>query len=131
MLEWLENWLVQSPCGVLIVSHDRTFLDHTVKKILEMDPIKHILREYPGNYSDYFAQKQTEIDKQWGAYHDQAAETKRMQADGCVSIFRRIRALVKRPTVFEKTPGIYFGFLWNNGAFWFQRTFLYDISHSR
>lgn len=56
MLEWLELWLVSSPCAALIISHDRTFLDHTVSHILEIDPIKHAVREYAGNYSDYLSQ---------------------------------------------------------------------------
>ena len=57
MLEWLEDWLVGSPltrnAAVLIVSHDRAFLDRTVTGILEMDPQTHTLRAYAGNYSDY------------------------------------------------------------------------------
>jgi len=81
MLEWLENWLISCPCGALIVSHDRTFLDHTVTRILEMDIQQHSLREYAGNYSDYVEQRQAEIDRQWSAYRDQQEEIKRMKAD--------------------------------------------------
>jgi ATP-binding cassette subfamily F protein 3 len=81
MLEWLEDWLTACPCGALIVSHDRTFLDHTVTRILEMDIQQHSLREYAGNYSDYVAQRQAEIDRQWSAYRDQQEEIKRMKAD--------------------------------------------------
>jgi ATP-binding cassette subfamily F protein 3 len=81
MLEWLEGWLSACPCGVLIVSHDRAFLDHTVTRILEMDAQKHSLREYAGNYSDYAEQRQAEIERQWSAYRDQQEEIKRMKAD--------------------------------------------------
>jgi ATP-binding cassette subfamily F protein 3 len=81
MLEWLEDWLNACPCGALIVSHDRTFLDHTVTRILEMDMQHHSLREYAGNYSDYAAQRQAEIDRQWSAYRDQQQEVRRMKAD--------------------------------------------------
>lgn len=81
MLEWLEGWLTHSPCAALIISHDRLFLDHTVSYILEMDPLKHTVREYSGNYSDYLAQHQSEIEHQWSAYHDQQAEIRRMQQD--------------------------------------------------
>ncbi len=80
MLEWLEDWLSHSPCAVLIVSHDRTFLDRTVTRILEMDPQRGV-HEYAGSYSDYLVQRQAEIDKQWSAYKDQQAEIKRMKAD--------------------------------------------------
>jgi len=81
MLEWLEEWLVNSPCATLIISHDRIFLDHTVTRILDMDPVKHNIREYAGNYSDYLRQRQAEIELQWSAYHDQQAEIQRMRQD--------------------------------------------------
>ena len=53
MLEWLKGWLADFPGAALIVSHDRTFLDRTVNRILDLDPKTQSLREYPGNYSDY------------------------------------------------------------------------------
>ncbi len=79
MLEWLEGWLANSPCGALIVSHDRTFLDNTVNRILEME--RGIVREFAGNYSAYLEQRQAEIDKQWAAYKDQQMEIRRMEQD--------------------------------------------------
>ncbi len=81
MLEWLEDWLNHSPCGSLIISHDRAFLEHTVTHILEMDPLNHRVREYTGNYSDYVSQKQAEVEQQWSAYLDQQAEIQRMRQD--------------------------------------------------
>ena len=36
MLEWLEGWLSEYPGAALIVSHDRTFLDRTVTRILDL-----------------------------------------------------------------------------------------------
>ncbi len=81
MLEWLEGWLNASPCAALIVSHDRTFLDRTVTRILEMDPQERSVREYAGNYSAYLEQRQMEIDKQWAAFRDQQLEVRRMRQD--------------------------------------------------
>ncbi|HSB67026.1 MAG TPA: ABC-F family ATP-binding cassette domain-containing protein, partial [Anaerolineales bacterium] len=81
MLEWLEDWLVNSSCATLIISHDRTFLDHTVSHILDMDPLTHTIRQYSGNYSDFLAQRQAEIENQWNAYNDQQAEIRRMRQD--------------------------------------------------
>jgi len=81
MLEWLEDWLSHQTCGALIVSHDRTFLDRTVTRILEMDPHQKSVREYPGNYTDYLVQRETEIEKQWAAYADQRQEIQRMRQD--------------------------------------------------
>jgi ATPase subunit of ABC transporter with duplicated ATPase domains len=38
MLDWLESWLKNSRCTILLVSHDRDFLDHIAETILELDP---------------------------------------------------------------------------------------------
>jgi ATP-binding cassette, subfamily F, member 3 len=80
MLEWLEEWLTASPCGALIVSHDRTFLDHTITRILEMDP-RGGFHEYAGNFTAYQEQRQAEIERQWADYKDQQMAIKSMQQD--------------------------------------------------
>lgn len=80
-LEWLEGFLAGYQGAVLIVSHDRRFLDKTVRRVLELDPDQHSLREYPGNYSDYQEAKAREIEKQWGAWKDQQAEIRRLEQD--------------------------------------------------
>ncbi|MGC8779295.1 MAG: ATP-binding cassette domain-containing protein, partial [Anaerolineae bacterium] len=54
-LAWLEDYLSAYPGAALIVSHDRTFLDRTVNRILALDDVTHTLREYAGNYTDYAA----------------------------------------------------------------------------
>jgi ATP-binding cassette subfamily F protein 3 len=71
MLEWLEDWLNHFQGAVLIVSHDRVFLDNTVTSILELDSTTHSIKTYAGNYSDYLAQKSAELDRQSQAYQDQ------------------------------------------------------------
>jgi len=71
MLEWLEDWLNHFQGAVLIVSHDRVFLDNTITAILELDSTTHSIKTYAGNYSDYLAQKSAELDKQSQAYQDQ------------------------------------------------------------
>jgi len=71
MLEWLEDWLNHFQGAVLIVSHDRVFLDNTVTSILELDSTTHTIKTYAGNYSDYLSQKSAELDKQSQAYQDQ------------------------------------------------------------
>lgn len=81
MLEWLEAWLMAFPGAVLIVSHDRTFLNNTVTRILDLSPLTHDVRDYPGNYDDYLAHYLKERDKQWHAYRDQEAEIRRMRQD--------------------------------------------------
>lgn len=81
MLEWLEKWLANFNGGALIVSHDRTFLDRTVNRILAMDPNQGRAQEYAGGYSDYAKQVALEREKQWAAYKDQQEEIRRMKQD--------------------------------------------------
>ena len=70
-LEWLEGFLQAFDGGVLIVSHDRTFLDRTVGAILDMDPLSRTVTAYPGNYSEYVETKERERARHWAAYKDQ------------------------------------------------------------
>jgi ATP-binding cassette, subfamily F, member 3 len=81
MLEWLEGWLQTFKGGVLIVSHDRTFLDRTVTRILDLDPGTQTLRAYTGNYSEYLEQYRAQVNHQWATYRDQEAEIRRMRQD--------------------------------------------------
>lgn len=48
---WLEQWLARYPGTLLMISHDRSFLDRVVNQILSFEGKK--LRQYKGNYSDY------------------------------------------------------------------------------
>lgn len=86
MLEWLEDRLVNPPPGatgrgpaVLLVSHDRLFIDRTVTGILELDGTTHTLKSYAGNYSDYLEQKLAERERQWQTYSDQQDEIARLR----------------------------------------------------
>lgn len=81
MLEWLENWIMGFRGAALIVSHDRTFLDRTVHRILAINPQSHTIREYQGNYSDYLSQFLNEIEQQKQAYRDQEFEIRRIKQD--------------------------------------------------
>jgi ATP-binding cassette subfamily F protein 3 len=81
MLEWQENWINNFSGAALIVSHDRTFLDRTVHRILDLDPETHAIREYKGNYSDYIIQFMSDREKQMNAYRDQEYEIQRMKQD--------------------------------------------------
>ena len=79
-LEWLERFLQGFRGAVLIVSHDRTFLDRTVGAILELDLLTHTVTCYPGTYTDYAQTKQREWEKQWTAYKDQQAFITRLES---------------------------------------------------
>ena len=80
MLEWLENWVRNFKGAVLIVSHDRAFLDNTISGILELDPKTHKLKPYPGNYTIYAEQKQTEFEHQHQAFVDQQQQISQLRA---------------------------------------------------
>jgi len=78
-LEWLEAFLSRYAGAVVIVSHDRTFLDNTVSAILSLDPKTHTVTAYPGNYSDYAARQEREREEQWATYKDQQERIARLE----------------------------------------------------
>jgi ATP-binding cassette subfamily F protein 3 len=80
-LEWLEAWLRAYRGAVLLVSHDRMFLERTVNAILEIDPHTHTVTPYPGTFEDYVEAKVREREKQWAQYRDQVAEIERLKRD--------------------------------------------------
>ncbi len=90
-LEWLERWLRDFSGGALIVSHDRTFLDETVTRVVAMDARTHSARVLEGTYSDYVATVRSEMDKQWAQWRDQQVEIARIQADVQRTMARAVR----------------------------------------
>lgn len=62
MIEWLEGYLSYGNKTLLMVTHDRYFLDHVCKVILEID--NHSIYTYRGNYSYYLEKRQERIDNQ-------------------------------------------------------------------
>ncbi len=102
-LEWLEGFLTAFDGAALIVSHDRTFLDRTVTRVLELDARTHHLTAYSGGYSEYAAQKAAETERQWSAYRDQQAEIRRMEQD----IHRtKMHAMSVELTTTPREPGV-------------------------
>ena len=80
-LDWLETFINAFDGAVLVISHDRMFLNHTVERILELDPVTHQMRSFEGNYDDYEAVKIQERDKLWAVYNDQVVEERRLKQD--------------------------------------------------
>jgi len=80
-LEWLEAFLDEYPGALLAVSHDRVFLDRTVRRVLELDDQTHQIAEYQGDYTAYAEQKARAVDKQLAAWRDQQAEIRRIERD--------------------------------------------------
>ena len=75
-IEWLESYLRSYPKAVVIVSHDRMFLDRIVNKVYEIEYGTMTL--YKGNYKDYEVQKRANYEKQLKDYEYQQAEIKRL-----------------------------------------------------
>ncbi|HEY0738949.1 MAG TPA: ABC-F family ATP-binding cassette domain-containing protein [Herpetosiphonaceae bacterium] len=80
-LEWLENFVQHYPHAVLIVSHDREFLDRTVTRILALDPDTRTIKSYTGNYSDYAAAREHEHEVHVETYKKQQEYIERVETD--------------------------------------------------
>jgi ATP-binding cassette subfamily F protein 3 len=68
-VEWLEEFLSNYRSAYLIISHDRFFLDHTVKRVLDLENGR--VESYKGNYSDYLVEKEERREQQQRAYEQQ------------------------------------------------------------
>ncbi|PFA67139.1 ABC transporter ATP-binding protein [Bacillus sp. AFS015802] len=76
-IEWLESFLKNYKGIVLIVSHDRYFLDNVVTKIVEIEDKKSI--SYKGNYSSFVLQKEENMRVQYDHYKEQQKKINRME----------------------------------------------------
>jgi ATP-binding cassette, subfamily F, member 3 len=126
-IEWLEKYLSNYPGAVVIVSHDRFFLDRMVNKIVEL--YQRELHFYTGNYSYYMEEKEIRIDMQKKAFDNQQDyirqqerfverfKAKASKAAAAQSIVKRLDKIeriedvnIERPNmkinfVLNKTPG--------------------------
>ncbi len=80
-LEWLEDWLQRFNGGVLLVSHDRAFLDRVANRTVALDARAHTARVFDGGYSAYMDTVENELHKQWSAWRDQQVEIERLRRD--------------------------------------------------
>lgn len=77
MLEWLEGYLSSYQGGILIVSHDRYFMDRIVTGVVELD--HHKATTYRGNYSRYVAQREERLKADTIAYEKQQEYIKKTE----------------------------------------------------
>ena len=80
-LAWLEDFVQGYPHAVLIVSHDREFLDRTVTRILYVDPDTRTVQSYPGNYSDFATARAHKRELQAAAWHEQQTYIQQVESD--------------------------------------------------
>ena len=76
-LAWLEDYLQGYAGALLIVSHDRYFLDRVVTEVYELS--RHKLTHYAGNYSRYLDLKAGQLASDWKAYEKQQAEIEKLE----------------------------------------------------
>ncbi len=117
---WLEDYLVGYEGGIIVVSHDRYFLDRVTSKTVEV--ARGRLTEYSGGYSSYLAQRELRFQAEMEAYEKQREEIERMeafirrfryQASKAKLVQSRIKQLEKTerlepPAGSEKPPSIHF-----------------------
>jgi len=76
-LVWLEEYLVQIKSSLMLVSHDRVFLDRVVHRLLELEHGR--LTSYPGNFQRYLEEKEKRLQSQWAAYRHQQEQIRQIK----------------------------------------------------
>lgn len=76
-LAWLENYLQNYRGALLMVSHDRYFLDKIVQEVYEISRQK--MSHYKGNYSRYLDQKAERLEREWKEYEKQQVEINKLE----------------------------------------------------
>ena len=78
---WLENFLTEYKGALLVVSHDRKFLDQIVKEIFELNGIQDEMQTYTGGYTEYSIEKKNRLEKLAADFEAQEKYRKRLEAD--------------------------------------------------
>ncbi|NBV23369.1 MAG: ABC transporter ATP-binding protein [Proteobacteria bacterium] len=76
-LLWLQNYLKNYSGALLLISHDRQFMDEVITQVHEISNKK--LIAYTGNYSDYLRQREERYEQQLAAYNNQQKEIRALQ----------------------------------------------------
>ncbi len=110
-IEWLEDFLRNYPGAVLMISHDRYFLDAAVKKIIEIEDGEATV--YHGNYTFYLEEKDRQLMDQFASFKDQQKKLKAMEEaiarfkdwgtrSGNPKMFKKIANMEKRMSRMDK-----------------------------
>jgi len=76
-VEWLEDYLLKTHCSLLVISHDRYFMDKIATRMTEISHGK--TREYKGNYTDFITKKMLDLDRMEKEYKKYAVQKKRQE----------------------------------------------------
>ncbi len=119
-IQWIENYLKNYEGAVIVVSHDRQFLDNTVSKIVEVSAQK--LNVYEGNYSFYLEERALRMEIQKNAFENQQQKIRqterfierfRAKATKARQVQSRVKLLEKMDTVddiIDETASVNFKF---------------------
>ena len=83
-LQWFQDYLKNYPGGIIMISHDRNFLNELVSQVLEIRQCR--LFRYKGNYEDYLVQREANEAQLLAAYKNQQREIDHMTID----LFHRV-----------------------------------------
>jgi ATP-binding cassette, subfamily F, member 3 len=78
-LTWLEDYLLTYPNALLMITHDRRFINKVATHILDLSAVTHSLTVYHGNYDEYIEQRERQYEQEVEAYHAQVNHMKQLQ----------------------------------------------------
>ncbi len=124
--EWLEEYITEHPAAILLVSHDRYFLDRTVNRIAELEDLG--LKNFPGNYTEAMEVKAERLKAQQRQYDQQQAfikereefirrhieGVKTLQAQGRRSHLERLKR-IEKPRTRQRAVSLNFGTMKRSG----------------
>ena len=101
-IEWLEKYIREYKGSVIIVSHDRFFLDKTIQKVIELEAGK--TKIYYGNYTDFVIQKENEEVKKFQIYKVQQRKFDEMEK--AIKRLKEWGKMADNPTFFRRAKAI-------------------------
>ena len=101
-IEWLEKYIREYKGSVIIVSHDRFFLDKTIQKVIELESGK--TKIYFGNYTDFIIQKENEEVKEFQIYKVQQRKFHEMEK--AIKRLKEWGKMADNPTFFRRAKAI-------------------------
>ena len=101
-IEWLEKYIREYKGSVIIVSHDRFFLDKTIQKVIELEAGK--TKIYYGNYTDFVIQKENEEVKEFQIYKVQQRKFDEMEK--AIKRLKEWGKMADNPTFFRRAKAI-------------------------
>lgn len=78
-LTWLEDYLLTYPNALLMITHDRQFINKVATQIIDLSAVTHSLTVYHGNYDEYIDQRERQYQQEVEAYHGQVNQMKQLQ----------------------------------------------------